>query len=334
MLVKNAVDLFLVARSDLSPATLSDYRHYLTLYTRWLPDNAQLEEPGSVEIQAFMHHMTNTYRTRSGGLLSAAGLDNCYIALRSFWRWCSETYPVTNISTALKRPKKPVKRVEPFDKADVQALLNACVYTAPTESETRRNYHYRRIEAERDTAILFVLLDTGVRIGELSRLNIEDIDTQRGALTVEPHLSGIKSKARTIPFTQDTRLALLTWYAVRREQPGEPLSPTGELLPDSPVWTIVQARGQGRRMQDRTIAHILTRLGERAGVENVHAHRFRHTFAIEYLRNGGDPFTLQDLLGHSSMDMVRRYLALTQADRRAAHSRASAVARWRLRVPK
>lgn len=334
MLVKNAIELFLVARSDLSPATLSDYRHYLSLYTGWLSDNAQLAEQGPAEIQAFMHYMTNDYQTRSGGPLSMAGLDNCYIALRSFWRWCSETFSMDNISASLNRPKKPIKPVHPFTKADVQALLDACVYTAPTQSETRRNYHYRRPEAERDTAILFVLLDTGVRIGELSRLDIGDIDIQRGALRVVPHLSGTKSRGRTIPFTQDTRMALLTWYAVRKELPGEPLSPAGDLLPDSPVWTIVQARGRGRRMQDRTIAHIITRLGERAGVENTHAHRFRHTFAIEYLRNGGDPFTLQDLLGHSSLDMVRRYLALTHADRRAAHSRASAVARWRLRVPK
>jgi hypothetical protein len=69
---------------------------------------------------------------------------------------------------------------------------------------------------------------------------------------------------------------------------------------------------------------------DRAQVQDVHPHRFRHTFAVNYLRNGGDIYTLQMILGHSSLNMVRHYLSLAQADLDAAHRRASPVENMRL----
>jgi integrase/recombinase XerD len=72
------------------------------------------------------------------------------------------------------------------------------------------------------------------------------------------------------------------------------------------------------------------RLGAKAGVQACHPHRFRHTFAVNFLRNGGNAFELQMALGHTTLQMVQTYLALAQADLDAAHRKASPVENWRL----
>ena len=81
--------------------------------------------------------------------------------------------------------------------------------------------------------------------------------------------------------------------------------------------------------RDRLLKALIS-IGKRAGVKGVNVHRFRHTFAINYLRNGGDSWSLQMMLGHSTMEMVKNYLALAQADLEKNHKMASPVDNWRL----
>ena len=86
----------------------------------------------------------------------------------------------------------------------------------------------------------------------------------------------------------------------------------------------------GQRMTNIAIRLLLTDLGRRVGIKNAHPHWLRHTFAVEYLRNEGDIFTLQMILGHSSLDMVRNYLQLAKADAKNARRRASPTDKWKL----
>ena len=79
------------------------------------------------------------------------------------------------------------------------------------------------------------------------------------------------------------------------------------------------------------VLQLVKRLGENAGVINVYPHRFRHTFAIEFLRNGGNVFELQQLLGHSDLEMSRRYAQIAQIDLETSARKASPADRWRLR---
>ncbi len=160
-----------------------------------------------------------------------------------------------------------------------------------------------------------LLLDTGIRASELCRLTVKDLDLQSGTITVRPFMSGIKSRPRIIPIGNVAKKALWRYLTTRNtEYKGDELFFSRE----------------GHPLDRDSLRKLLVRLGERAGVPNVHPHRFRHTFAIQYLRNGGDVFTLQRILGHTTLSMVQHYLALADADTQSAHRRASPVDNWRL----
>ena len=107
-------------------------------------------------------------------------------------------------------------------------------------------------------------------------------------------LGGAKGgKGRTVYMGRASRRAL--WlYLSKREDGREP---------DAPLFV---ARGR-RPLSRGTLRLMVTRMGKKAGVQNAYLRKFRHTFAITYLRSGGDVFTLQQLLGHGSLDMVRHY---------------------------
>lgn len=321
MLVANAIEGFLLARSDLSPRTLEDYRYYLTLWAKWSGDVAV----GAVklaDLQRFMAHMTTDYKTKTGGPLSQHGLYNCYVALRAFWRWAEDSFGYPNISTRVSAPRVADVAVKPLTSDECLALLNACKYKTQARPENKRAYRARRAEGKRDTAMVLLLLDTGIRAGELARLAVGDVDLRNREIQIRPHGSGVKSRGRVIPIVQRTASALWAYINQRAESEEEVLDA------DRPLF--VSLRTPHRPIGRNALQHVLVGLGKRAGVENVHPHRFRHTFAIEYLRNGGDPWTLQRILGHSTMEMVRRYLALSKQDEKRTHRNASPVVRMGL----
>lgn len=85
-----------------------------------------------------------------------------------------------------------------------------------------------------------------------------------------------------------------------------------------------------QRLNRDALRQLLSSLGEKAGVKKCHPHRFRHTFAITFLRYSGDVFTLQPLLGHSTLEIVQRYTRIAQTDVEQSHRRASPADNWRL----
>ena len=85
-----------------------------------------------------------------------------------------------------------------------------------------------------------------------------------------------------------------------------------------------------RRLNKGVLRQLIARLGEKAGITHAHPHRFRQTFAITYLRPGGDVFTLQALLGHSTLEMVKCYARIALLDLEQTPRKASPVDNWNL----
>jgi len=151
-------------------------------------------------------------------------------------------------------------------------------------------------------ALVLTLADTGCRIGEVLSLRWTGVDFDNLLLTV----MGKGSKERKIPFSFELRRNLYRYKQQTR-------------------FELVFAAKSGlplmRRNTLRDVKNLCKRLGVRAPERTLHA--FRHTFALNYLRKGGSVFHLQKVLGHSSLEMTRRYANLCTADLQAVHERCS-----------
>jgi integrase/recombinase XerD len=191
----------------------------------------------------------------------------------------------------------------------VKKILTAAEYSKEFKRSNTKTYRLRRPTASRDTAIILMLLDTGMRIGELCRLRVQDVNLQTGEVFICPFSTGRKTKSRTVQLGAGSKRAVWLYLAKLPE-------------PKSNQSLI--------NIDQRPINKFMKEIEKRSGVKDIHPHRFRHTFAIQYLRNGGDIYTLQRILGHSTLDMCLRYLHLVQADVTNAHRKASPVDNWKL----
>jgi len=275
---------------------------------------------GDRPLEAYTTHDLRAFLARLSETHASSTVRRHWTAFRSFWRWVEEDLGLPNIAKPIRAPAAANRPIHPFTEDEIRRLLEALEKTTEARTQKRKSFRMKRPDWRRDRAILLLLLDTGIRASELCRLTVGDVDLEEGEIVIRPQGSGKKSRPRVIPIGKRTRRAL--WdYLARREDIQEDPDPS----------TLPLFLGKfGKPLNRTALRKLLQRLGERAGVPNVHPHRFRHTFAIFYLRNGGDVFTLQKILGHRSLYMVRRYLSLAQEDLRRVHRTASPVDRWRL----
>ncbi len=214
--------------------------------------------------------------------------------LKAFFSWLhQEGYVDDNPLEHVAFPKVPQKLKEILSKEEVERLLSGCDRRNPVRC--------------RNSTILMLLLDTGLRCAELTSCKLGDVHIDRGYLKV----MGKGARERMVPIGVTVRKALVEY--LRASRPGPASSQIDNLFLSE----------DGKPLLVGGVQLMLKRLGRRCGVPRLHTHLCRHTFATNYLINGGDLFTLQHILGHSSLEMVRRYVTLASGFVAMQHQRFS-----------
>ncbi|NMD69616.1 tyrosine-type recombinase/integrase [Bacillus sp. DNRA2] len=217
--------------------------------------------------------------------------------LRAFIRFCyTEGYIDIPIHENFKPVKTPEDTLESFTPAEIKKLLSVI------DDELYTGF--------RDKVIIFVFLDTLVRISELVAIKRCNVDLKGGFIQLEAGETKTR-KARTVPLSFKT-IKLLSEYMKETEDfEAEHLFLTYD----------------GHQINDATVRINLRDFGRKAGItrKRVSPHTFRHTGALFYVMNGGDPFSLQKILGHSHMNMVRKYIQMTDTDVRKQHNAFSPI---------
>lgn len=250
-----------------SGESIRSYLAYVRLVDSWL----RLRE---IDIVTVDKRILATFLADRGRDHSKNTVRNFTTSLRAFYKFCIAAgwrgdNPTATFS--VRKPKQQPRR--PFSQEEVQAMKDAA-------------------EAPVDTALLMILIGTGVRIGEATKMTIQDLDVSRMVALVH----GKGSKDRWIAVTPPVLQAI--GDAVGERSRGH-------------VLICQDGRPMGReRARKRLVA-----LGDRAGVVNVFPHRFRITFANHFLEAGGDMQSLQEALGHEDIATTAHYSGFTKAKR-------------------
>ena len=286
------IDLYLL-RCEVegkSPRTVSAYGETLRRFARIAQEEDFPEDVAAIE-SAHLYAYLGRYTSHS-----METRHRYFREVRCFFNWLVLAGHLEETPfRSLRNVRLPQRIVQPLSLDEVGRLLACC------DTETAIG--------ARDRAILFTLLDTGVRCSELVQLNFQDLDLGSGRLRVL-HAKG--TKQRVVPFAARCRASLVDYLKHRGSAPGPLFLAAGQHRDLRP----------GIALKPNGLKQMLRRLSRQTGIVKTHAHRFRHTFATWAIEHDARELDVQYLLGHSSPDMVRRYSSTyncEQAARRHAN---------------
>ena len=276
------------------------------LFFRYLEERGLSTEAAEIDtqlIRRFILHLqgVNRFAEHPFAKPQHSGLSghtiNTYMrSLRAFWCWLEDEGIIEKNPFCQLRIPKPPKKVTPtFSEEQIRALLAQ----ANTSSATGfRNY-----------TTMLLLLDTMMRVSELTSCQMEDLNLEGRCLKVW----GKGSKERIVPFGRTVQKALWRYVTFYRPEPQIPRQ-------DNVFLTAA-----GWPMTKNRIEAFLKAYGKKAAIRGVRVspHTFRHTGAVAFLRNGGDLFSLQRIMGHSSLEVLRGYVNLSLVDLSRVQAKAS-----------
>jgi len=279
---------FIIERQSrqLATGTIEYYRNELQRFTGFLQHNQvnTIEEITPAIIRYFLLELA---ATRNKG-----GVHASFRAIRAYLNWYEQEFEPTGWKNPIRKvtPPSPSKEPRPgIELATIHKLIDQCTGA----------------HGQRNKTMLIFLLDSGLRAEELLSLKVADINLVTGSVEVQ---HGKGDKRRTVYVGRDT-LREVRRYLQERQQ----VKSASALF----------ATKTGERFTYNGLVTLVRELAKKAGVPRPGLHDFRRAFALNMLRNGCDLVTLSRLMGHADLQVLKRYLALSETDLREAHQRAS-----------
>lgn len=294
-----------------SERTITWYRYILTAFSRYAK-----QKWGSNDISIFNINNVRQYildlRNRKSfeghpftraqdKSVSSKTVQGHVRGLKAFSTWLHrEGYTEENRLKNLKVPKAVSRVMEPLTAAEQEKVL-----------ATARNCQHEGI---RNHAIVLTLLDTGLRESELADSSINNLNLEDGYMKV----LGKGSKERVVPIGIYCQQTLRNYIDNVRP------------LPQNDNINNLFLTSAGKPISANAIKLLFHRLAKASGIERLHAHLCRHTFAVNYIMNGGDLSSLKEILGHTTFEMVNHYLHFTRSQITAQHRKYSPMDRLHL----
>ncbi len=276
----------------LSPRTVSTYAAAIRKLTDFLPCEPGADQvvPNRTEVREFVVHLSSSGLSRASVGIHVRSIK---VFLSFLYR---EGMVAEDLASCIPVPRAGHKVPVALCEADVRSLLSAV--RGPSWCDVR------------NTAMLMLFLDTGLRLAELVGLSVEDVNLNEWRILLK---NGKGARDRTLFIGQALHRSLRRWLEVR-----------GTSCHTDALFVT----RSGQRHDPRNVERIVSRLAARAGVAaRTTPHILRHTAAVNYIRHGGDPFTLQRLLGHSDIRTTRIYVEMGSDDVRRAHAKAGPLDR-------
>lgn len=213
------------------------------------------------------------------------------VAVRGFFAWCKHIGRISsNPAEILMTPK--IKNMLPtvLDESQAEELMNSVDEQDTNESSGSNKQKAIQL---RNSAILELLYATGMRVGELTSLNMQDVNFDAHTVKV----TGKGNKQRVVPFGIPASRALSAW-----------LSENGrKILLQNSSENAIFLGARGKRIDQRLVREIVHNAAQNAHVPDIAPHALRHSAATHMLNGGADLREVQEMLGHSSLNTTQRY---------------------------